>query len=173
MKKLFLLSAMAGLFFASTACAQQDKSKRPSPPAKATATLAGGAAVTIDYSQPALKGRTIGKDVEPNANKVWRAGANEATVFEVSKDVTVEGKALKACKYGLYMIDKGNNNFTVIFSNKWNVWGTVYNESDDALRVDAKASQGSSSEERLTYTVGNDGKVTLAWGTLRVVFHVK
>ncbi|HCT23765.1 MAG TPA: hypothetical protein DIW54_10735, partial [Chitinophagaceae bacterium] len=53
-------------------------SKRPSPPAQATATLASGATITNDYSQPAVKGRTVGKDLEPKQGEVWRTGANEA-----------------------------------------------------------------------------------------------
>ena len=64
MKKLlsfFLLTAV--LVTSLNACAQEDKSKRPSPPAKVTQTISSGATVTIDYSQPSLKGRTIGKDV--------------------------------------------------------------------------------------------------------------
>jgi hypothetical protein len=88
MKKLlsfFLLTAV--LVTSLNACAQEDKSKRPSPPAKVTQTISSGATVTIDYSQPSLKGRTIGKDVEPMNGKVWRAGANDAKVFEVNKDV--------------------------------------------------------------------------------------
>src|SRR5690348_16973984 len=84
MKKLlsfFLVSAV--LITSLNACAQQeDKSKRPSPPAKVTQTISSGATITIDYSQPSLKGRTVGKDVEPMNGKVWRAGANEATVFQ-------------------------------------------------------------------------------------------
>ena len=76
-----------------TACGQDDKSKRPSPPAKASGTTASGTTITLDYSQPSVKGRTIGKDLEPMPGKVWRTGANEATVFEVNKDVKVEGQS--------------------------------------------------------------------------------
>src|SRR5881394_791597 len=97
MKKLFSLMLLSGVLISSlNACAQEDKSKRPSPPAKVTQTVSSGATVTIDYSQPSLKGRAIGKDVEPMNGKVWRAGANEATVFEVNKDVKVEGQTLPA-----------------------------------------------------------------------------
>ena len=105
------------------ACGQDDKSKRPSPPAQAKETLASGAVVTIDYSQPSVKGRTIGKDLEPMTGKVWRTGANEATVFEVSKDVKVEGKDLPAGKYALYSI-ANEGEWTIIFNKTWKQWGT-------------------------------------------------
>src|SRR5215217_251104 len=122
MKKLFVLTAFSMLFLSSTLQAQSDKSKRASPPAKVSQKLKSGATISIDYSQPALKGRTIGKDVEPKKGQVWRAGANEATVFETSKEVSVEGQKLPAGKYALFMTDNGNT-WTVIFNKVWNTWG--------------------------------------------------
>ena len=92
---------VVGMFGALKVSAQQDKSKRPSPPAIVKQTLNSGVAVTIDYSQPSVKGRTIGKEIAP-FGKVWRTGANEPTTFEVSKAVKVDGKALPAGKYGMY-----------------------------------------------------------------------
>jgi hypothetical protein len=114
-------------FITLSACAQQDKSQRPSPPALVKETLKNGTTVSIDYSQPSLKGRTIGKDVEPMQGKVWRAGANEATIFEINKDVKVEGKTLAAVKYALFMLP-AENEWTVIFNKKWVRWGTTYDQ---------------------------------------------
>ena len=70
--------------------------------------------------------------------KVWRTGANEATVFETDKDVTIDGKKLPAGKYGLFTLFNGND-ATIIFNKTWKQWGAFdYNEADDALRVPAK-----------------------------------
>jgi hypothetical protein len=172
MKKLFSFSILSAfLFFAISACGQQDKSKRPSPPAKVSEKV-GATTVSIDYSQPALKGSTIGKDVEPMDGQVWRAGANEATVFEADKAVKVNGKDLPAGKYGLYMIS-GSGDWTVIFSKNWNTWGTNYAEKDDALRVPAKVTTASSSTDKLTYTIDKSGKVQLHWGNKLVEFAVQ
>ena len=97
MKYLFSLSLLSLLLLSSfNSCAQPDKSKRPSPPALVTQKV-GEVNVSIDYSQPSVKGRTIGKDLEPKAGEVWRTGANEATVFEVDKDVMIEGTANLSC----------------------------------------------------------------------------
>lgn len=169
MKKLVLFSAIAIAFMTiGSACAQ-----KPSPPATATGTLNNGTVITINYSSPALKGRSIGKDVEPMQGKVWRAGANDATVFEFSKDVMINGKALPAGKYGFFTINNGND-WTLIFNKTWKQWGAFsYKESDDALRVNVSASTASSSTERLTYTISNKGIVSLNWGTLQVDFTVK
>ena len=83
MKKILSLAILAGLVAVQVNAQKpaEDKSKRPSPPATATQKIASGATISIDYSQPAVKGRTIGKDLEPMEGKVWRTGANEATVF--------------------------------------------------------------------------------------------
>jgi hypothetical protein len=178
MKKFLSVVALLAVSFTSlTACAQEndDKSKRPSPAATATETLESGATVTIDYSQPALKGRVIGKDVEPMQGKVWRAGANEATTFEVDKDVTVEGNKLPAGKYALFMIDNGNA-WSIIFNKTWNTWGAYdyeKNKDQDALQVNVKPEQATASTERLTYNIDKSGKVSLLWGDKAVSFNVK
>lgn len=171
MKKQFLLTALAALLLSTVTLSAQNS--RPSPAAKTTETLANGTMVSIDYSQPSLKGRTMGKDVEPMQGKVWRAGANEATVFEVSKDVTVDGKPLPAGKYAFFTIDNGDD-WTLIFNKTWKQWGAFsYKEADDALRVKVKPGKPASATEKLTYTIDKSGKVSLAWGNTQVDFQVK
>ena len=176
MKQLLSFVLLSAVLVTSLhACAQQDdKSKRPSPPAKVSQTISSGAMVTIDYSQPSVKGRTIGKDLEPMDGKVWRAGANEATVFEVNKDVKVEGKPLPAGKYALFMIANPDE-WTIIFNKKWDTWGAFdydKNKGQDALQVKVKPMTGGSPTEKLTYQIAQDGTVTLMWGDRKVAFHV-
>lgn len=165
MKRLFILSLITGLMMSLTASAQQDKSKRPSPPAIVTETLASGAVVTIDYSRPSVKGRSM-SELAP-AGKVWRTGANEATTFETSKDVKVEGKVLPAGKYSVYTIP-GENEWTVIFNKTWKQWGTVYKEAEDALRVKVKPSKAAKFTEMMTFDVSKSGNVSLTWADTQV-----
>ena len=176
MKRLFALTFFsAALLAASALQAQTDKSARPSPPAKVSQTLNSGATISIDYSQPSLKGRTIGTDVEPKQGEVWRAGANEATVFETDKDVTVEGKPLPAGKYALFMVDNGDE-WTIIFNKVWKTWGAFdyqKNKDQDALQVTVKPQTAAAAQEKLTYTIDPDGKVSLAWGPKLVQFSVQ
>jgi hypothetical protein len=179
MKKILSLALLTGiLFMGINAHAQngskppEDKSKRPSPPAMASATTTKGVDIKIDYSQPSVKGREIGKDVEPMKGKVWRTGANEATVFEVNKDVTINGKQLPAGKYGLFSLWNGDT-WTIIFNKTWNQWGAFnYKQADDALRVDVPNAPPSSASEKMTFTIGTDGKVALAWGNVGFNFMV-
>ncbi len=173
MKKIVTISLLAATLFSATkSFAQEDKSKRPSPPATATVTTASGNTITIDYSQPGVKGRKVGSDIAPYG-KVWRTGANEATVFEISKDAKIEGKyPLKAGKYGLYSIP-GEKKWTIIFNKTWNQWGTNYTEADDALRVELGTQKAPQFTEKMTFQVMKDGMVTLMWGDKAVTFTVK
>ncbi|GAA4304556.1 DUF2911 domain-containing protein [Compostibacter hankyongensis] len=178
MKKFLSFAVVAALTLAAYGSARAqgggDKSKRPSPPAKVTQTISSGATITIDYSQPAIKGRTIGKDLEPMPGKVWRAGANEATIFETDKAVKVEGKSLPAGKYSFFVLDNGND-WTLIFNKNWKIWGTEYekNKSADVLKVNVDKQQAASSPERLTYTISKSGDIALLWGPLNIGFNVK
>ena len=170
MRSLFLMAIATTSML--IACGQDDKSKRPSPPAQAKETITSGAIVTIDYGQPSVKGRTIGKDLEPMPGKVWRTGANEATVFEVNKDVKVEGQNLPAGKYALFTI-AGDNEWTIIFNKEAKQWGAYdYKESQDALRVKVKPAKAESFAEKMTFNVNKDGTVTLLWGDRKVDFKV-
>jgi Protein of unknown function (DUF2911) len=173
MRKLFTVALATTFLFSSLAsCAQQqDKSKRPSPPATATGTAKGGATIKIDYSQPSVKGRKVWGGIVPYG-EVWRTGANEATIFEVSKDVKVEGKPLPAGKYALFTIP-GENEWVVIFNKKFNQWGSYeYKQADDALRVTVKPGKAPSMHEQLMFHVMNS-KVSMMWENLKIEFTVE
>jgi len=165
----------AGIFLSSTLSAQGDKSNRPSPPATATGK-AGGATITINYSSPAVKGRKIWGELVPY-DQVWRAGANEATIFETDKDITVEGKPLKAGKYSLYAIPD-EKEWTFIFNSQTGQWGikmdgsTTEDPSKDVLRVKVKPQKSKSLQERLTYTVNKDG-FARGWENVEVPVAIK
>jgi hypothetical protein len=165
-----LMTAM--MFITGIACAQEKK--RPSPPATVSEKIKSGATITIKYSQPSVKGRTIGKDLEPLPGKVWRTGANEATVFETDKDITVEGKKLPAGKYGLFSLS-GDKEWTIIFNKTSEQWGAFkYDEAQDILRVKTSSvGKAPSFAETFTITIGKDGKVSLLWGNTKTDFTVK
>lgn len=150
---------------------QPDKSKRPSPPALVKQKISD-ITVTIDYSQPSVKGRTIGDDLEPIDGKVWRTGANEATIFETDGDVSINGQPLEEGKYGLFSLVHGDE-WTIIFNKTWNQWGAFsYKEEDDVLRVKVKATKADPFAEKFTITISEAGVVTLLWGDRKVQFTV-
>jgi hypothetical protein len=108
MKKLILLCCVTFLGF--MAVGQNDKSKMPSPPASVEGKIKD-ANLTIKYHQPAVKGRDVWATNGSLApyGKVWRTGANNATTFEISKDIKVEGKTLAKGKYALFTIPGEKN----------------------------------------------------------------
>ena len=94
--------------------------------------------VTINYSRPSKKGRTIFGDLVPYG-KLWRTGANMATKFTFSDDVKIGGKDLPAGSYALFTMP-GENEWTIIFNKNFNQGGTGdYKESEDVLRVTVKS----------------------------------
>lgn len=135
MKKvgLTLLILVSFVFFLS---AQEVKLPKPSPGASVTQTI-GLCEVTISYHRPGVKERKIWGDLLPY-DKIWRAGANEATTIDFGCDVMVEGKKLPAGKYGFFVIPN-QDKATLIFSKQADIWGTYgYKEDQDALRIDVK-----------------------------------
>ena len=160
MKKLIFTT----LFFLAVILMAEAQGKRPSPPAEASGTI-NGKDITINYSQPAVKGRQVWGDLVP-FDAVWRTGANEATWIEVSEDVTIEGETLKAGKYGLFTIP-GEDEWTVIFNETWDQWGAYeYDSSKDVLRVTVSPEMVDDTEERLAFTITDDA-VGFAWEKLR------
>ena len=176
MKKICFVAVITALIFTTFKVSAQDgedKSKRPSPPAKVSEKIKSGAIISIDYSQPSVKGRTIGKDLEPMDGKVWRTGANEATVFETDKAVKINGQALPAGKYGLFSIAGEKGEWTMIFNKTWKQWGAFkYNPAEDQLRVKVKSAQSKTLTEKMTFNIDESGSVSLLWGKEVVRFQV-
>ncbi|WP_421873241.1 DUF2911 domain-containing protein [Marinoscillum sp.] len=165
-----ILNIMGIILMTIVAQAQQDKSKRPSPPDRTSADV-DGLSVTIDYSQPGVKGRKIWDGLVPYG-KVWRTGANEASWIEVSEDVQIAGKTLPAGKYGLFTIP-GEEEWTIIFNKTWDQWGAYeYDSEKDVLRVTAPSGKSDKFYERFTIQVDNTGTVTMNWENLAVKFEI-
>ncbi|HEX8656691.1 MAG TPA: DUF2911 domain-containing protein [Hymenobacter sp.] len=143
---------------------------KPSPAATAKGKI-GATDVTVVYSSPAVKGRTIWGSLVPYG-QVWRAGANEATTVEFSKPVKVEGKALPAGKYGFFVIPT-DKQWTVIFNKVADQWGAYkYDEKQDTLRVMVTPREAATMAERLVYEVTPKGLV-LRWENLEAPVAVK
>ena len=155
--------------------AQQDKASRPSPPATADCTLAGGQKITIDYSSPRTKGRKIFGELVPYG-KVWRAGANEATTMTVGADVTIGGKPVPAGKYTLFAIPE-QNKWTLVISKKTGEWGTAYPGPDnDLARIDMKSEKLPAAVENFTISFNQTpGGCTLKmqWETTQASVEIK
>lgn len=173
MKKLFYLTAML------VACAAFSYAQPRIPGASTTQTIIqdlGLGKVTITYSRPNVKGRTIFGGLQPYG-EVWRTGANTATVIEFSEDMIIEGHKVPAGKYGFFTIP-GKDEWTIIINKTWKQWGAYsYKQGDDLLRFTVKPMNVPDNFE--TFTIAfmdvttRGAELDLLWEHTIVPFHIQ
>lgn len=138
MKKLNKLFAftICVMCFATQINAQGLKIPQPSSTQTLTQDFALGK-ITLTYSRPNVRGRVIFGGLEPYG-KVWRTGANSATIIKFSEELKINGQTIPAGEYGLFTIP-GKNEWTVILSKGSKQWGAyAYKEEDDLVRFKVK-----------------------------------
>lgn len=150
-----VVSSLLLILLATFAFAQADKSSRPSPPATASVSFADGKTVTIEYSRPSAKGRKIMGGLVPYG-QVWRTGANEATSFVTTANLTIGGTTVPAGKYTIYSLP-GENSWKLIINKQTGQWGTKYDEKQDLARVDMKVGKTSAPVEQFTISLDKAG----------------
>ncbi|MCH7722236.1 MAG: DUF2911 domain-containing protein [Bacteroidetes bacterium] len=170
-KSCNLILLISFVMISNQSIAQNNNKVRISPKATVMQTV-GLTDVRIDYSRPGVKGRVIWGGLVPY-NKVWRAGADEATKITFANDVKINGKTLKAGSYSFFTIPT-KNKWTLIFNYVADQWGAFeYNESEDALRIEVTPEAGNM-QEWLAYTIiktsDNSAVVKLEWEKLKVPF---
>ena len=126
MKKLLLVFAVFAMTFTSYS---QIETPAPSPLAKFEQKV-GLTDITIEYSRPSVKGRTIFGDLEPFGG-VWRTGANKNTVITFSDDVTIAGQEVKAGSYAMFTKLNSAKQWDVMFYSDTENWG-VPSEWDES-----------------------------------------
>lgn len=158
----FVFAAIAALALtAPLGALQQAKTtqvhpgKGGSPHVKSEWTI-DGATISIEYGRPSVKGRVMfGPEGLIPTGKVWRMGADEATTLTTSKDLMFGSVHLPAGKYTLYALPldgaaPDQPAGKLIINKQTGQWGTVYDEKQDAGRVDAKVSMLQTPVETLT-----------------------
>lgn len=168
-----ILIVTLGLLLLCT-CGQESKKDRPSPPA-VDSTQIGDAELRITYSSPSVRSREIWGELVPYY-EVWRTGANEATVFQTSEDLLINGKSLPAGKYALFTIPEPEK-WTVIFNREWNQWGAYGYEGtlnkpveSDVLRLSVSPSESEKFHERMKLTF-KDQQLVFYWE--KITFDLK
>ena len=137
-------------------------------PADSVVTQVGRATIAVRYSRPSMRGRVIFGAVVP-WDRVWRTGANSATLFETSADLVVGGTTVPAGKYSLYSIPSPSG-WTLIINRNTGQWGTEYDADHDLARI-AMAVTPTATVEQFTVAVEPDGErggvLSLAWERTR------
>jgi hypothetical protein len=175
MNNKITLALFALLFASFVSYGQQIQMPQASPSSKIIQKV-GLTDVTVDYSRPSTKGRKIFGELVPYG-EVWRTGANAATVFSFSTDVTIGGQLVPAGSYALYAIP-GKNDWTMIFSKNTKLWGAIgYNPAEDQVRFNVEPSKTSKKYETFEIAFNNftdnSAVVSLKWEYARVDFKIQ
>jgi hypothetical protein len=148
--KFTIKTSLILLFILSVSINLNAQVKLPAPSSTQTIIQEFGLGkITLVYARPNVKGRKIFGGMEP-MDKVWRTGANAATIITFTEPVKIEGQDLPAGEYGLFSIPNAKE-WTIIFNKTANQWGAyTYNQKDDVLRVKVKTNVLKDKVETLT-----------------------
>ncbi len=119
MKKIILLFSALMLTVGIQA---QIQTPQPSPFQKIEQKV-GLTDVTLEYSRPSMKGRTIFGGFVPY-NTIWRTGANANTKITFSDDVEIGGQKLLAGTYAIFT-KPGTSSWEVYFYQRCNQLGNT------------------------------------------------
>tara|TARA_B100000929_G_scaffold288782_1_gene277971 strand:- start:566 stop:1414 length:849 start_codon:yes stop_codon:yes gene_type:complete len=147
MKKLL---SIAIIFCISLSVNAQIDAPQPSPFGKIEQKV-GLTDVTIEYSRPGMRGRTIFGDLVPYG-EIWRTGANANTKITFSDDVMINGKELKKGSYAIYSIP-AEDNWEVIFYNSTDNWGVPQNWDESKVALKATAETMEMPMDMETFTI--------------------
>lgn len=129
----FLLVAM--IAFPAEADAQVRGSERGT-----VSQVADGTTITIDYSRPRVRGREPVFGGVVGWGHTWTPGANQATTFETSKDVTLNELDVPAGRYSVWMVPAEGD------------WEVVLDPNDDLFHTRPPAT----SSDQIRFTVTPD-----------------
>jgi len=158
--------------------AQQIKTPAASPRISITQTV-GLSKISLDYSRPSAKGRTIfGADGLVQNGKMWRLGANASTKITFEEAVTIDGKSVPAGEYALYAIPNADL-WTFIIHKNTSYWGVGqdYTSSEDLMRLTAKPQETSHYVETLDIGInsiaGDKAHLVVQWENTQVEFPIQ
>ena len=153
-----ILFGLAVVLLTASVLPAQEK-PRVSPHETVNATV-GDAKISIVYGRPYSKDpksgekRKIWGGLVPYG-KVWRMGADEATLFMIDKAVSTGGAAVAAGSYSLYLLP-AEDGAKLIVNKQTGQWGTKYDESQDLVRIDLKKEPLEKAVDQFTIAVDTD-----------------
>lgn len=164
MRKLLFFSLLVIFCFSilTNVATAQINMPQPSPPSTLTQKV-GLTDVTISYSRPSMKGRKIFGELVP-FGEMWRTGANSATTFTFSDEVTLEGKKVPGGTYSLFTIP-GQNEWTVILNKNAKASVNDYKQTEDVARFTVQPKKTGSPYETFTIDISD---LTLTGATLNI-----
>ncbi len=165
------------LIFGAFTLQAQIQTPQPSPSSKVHQSI-GLSEVSVDYSRPAMRGRTIFGDLVPYG-KLWRTGANMRTKFTTDSDLKINGKDLKKGSYAILSIPN-KEAWELIFYTEYEAGGAPaeLDESKVALRVSAKTYPMEHAAENFTIGFGDladgvSGNMYITWEKTMVMVKIE
>jgi hypothetical protein len=128
-----------------------------------------GARFTVEYGRPSKRGREIFGAVVP-WGRVWRTGANLATLLVTWRDVVIGGVTVPAGRYTMWTLPT-DSTWQLIINRQTGQWGTVYDPALDLARIPMQSRRVDAPVEQLTIRVEQrpvGGELLIAWDTLVV-----
>jgi hypothetical protein len=141
----------------------------------------GNGTVKVCYSRPAMRGRRVFGDSLVPYGRVWRTGANEATMLITTADIMVAGMHVPAGIYALYTVP-GPQEWEVILNRSYMQWGheSTYTDSVRAMELGRRRVRSGTAPapvEQFTISAtteqGGNAQLVLAWEGTRVAIPVR
>ena len=172
MRKFIVACVVVVLGIAVSTTLAQAQKRTPdklSPAASANCAFPDGKTINTSYSSPRLRGRKMIGGVNPYG-KPWRVGAQEATTFQTTANLEVDGKSVPAGNYTIFVIPNPDR-WTLIISKKTGEWGIPYpGEQYELGRYPMKPATLPSSVEDFTIRYipqGDTCTLQMDWATTR------
>jgi tetratricopeptide (TPR) repeat protein len=166
MKKLILFVAVGLMYSASFS----QVLPKPSPQANVEQVV-GVSNLSLDYSRPSAKGRTIFGDLVPY-DQVWRLGANACTKFTSSTAIKIGDKKLDAGTYSMFATPSKTGEWLIAFNSDIEQGGTGnYDTKKDVASLKVKAVENTFTESlviEFNNLTNNSGVISIQWENVRV-----
>ena len=173
MSKLSVSIAAIFLFLSQFSPIDAQERARISPHDITKATIDGDE-IEIVYGRPYTKNpktgekRKIWGELVP-FEKVWRLGADEATLLTTKTPLELGGKSIPAGSYTLFMLPHNEKSATLIVNKQVGQWGTKYDEKQDFARLDMNGEPASSPADQLAIAIDSNpsggGTIKVTWET--------
>ena len=141
-------------------------------PHETISLVVDGDRVTLVYGRPHTKNPKTGEDRKiwgelVPYGKVWRTGADEATLLVTQKPLVIGGTTVPAGAYTLFTLPQEDGTAKLIISKDLGEWGLQYKEADDFARVDLTKAALDAPVEQFTMALakGTDGGgvIKMSW----------
>lgn len=131
----------------------------------------GSTHIHITYSSPGVKGRVIWGGLVAY-DKVWVAGAHQATKINFSNEVIVNGKTIPAGEYAFFTIPGKEKWMLILNKNFQQHLADDYKEMEDVVRIEVTPAKNDQPVQRLDYAVQKKsdkaGEIVLRWENVSV-----